>query len=180
MLLQFQVVSDNSLWIVDTQYLQWGRVSAPPNPTQPEESKVLESGKLVPKGFGIYGLEPRTPKDGLATIGTYVVGIGTTVKIYLRANVEVKDFTMPVPIRQVLYEILPSDPKQVEQSIQEMTDAQGSEVAESPREEKSQVAGSLPETTARTEQPEVQTGVGLSNEELGSSESFDLDGQSVS
>lgn len=132
MLLQFTVVEDNSIWIVDTQFLQWGRVSAPQSNA---ESKVLESGKLVPKGFGIYGLEPRTP-PGLATIGTYVVGLGQSIKIYLRANVPVKDFTMPVPIRQVLYEILPSDPKQVEQSIQEMQEAKV-----------------LPEDSSQTEQP---------------------------
>jgi hypothetical protein len=124
MLLQFTATNDESIWIADTQYLNWARVSSPPNPAQPEESKVLESGKLIPKGFGIYGFEGKTPKigSGLATIGTYVVGIGSTIKIYLRANVEVKDFTMPAPIRQVLYEILPSDPKQVEESIQEMNE----------------------------------------------------------
>lgn len=132
MLLQFTVVEDNSIWIVDTQFLQWGRVSAPQSNA---ESKVLESGKLVPKGFGIYGLEPRVP-PGLATIGTYVVGLGQSIKIYLRANVPVKDFTMPVPIRQVLYEILPSDPKQVEQSIQEMQEAKV-----------------LPEVSSQSEQP---------------------------
>src|SRR6266446_443937 len=90
MLLQFQTTTDGSLWICDTQFMQWARVSSPPDPAKPEESKVLETGKLVPKGFGIYGLDPRKPSDGLATIGTYVVGIGQNVKIYLRANAEVK------------------------------------------------------------------------------------------
>src|SRR6266403_3300549 len=169
MLFQFKVVADDSIWIVDTQYLQFGRVSAPPNPQQPEESKVLESGKLVPKGFGVYGFDGRRPDqgNGLATIGTYVVGIGATVKIYLRANVEVKDFTMPVPIRQGLYEILPSDPKQVEQSIQEMTDVEGSEVTEPQGPPQSEVSRELPETTAGTEQPEAGAGVGPGNTELG-------------
>jgi hypothetical protein len=134
MLLQFTVVEDNSIWITDTQFLQWGRVSAPQSDP---ESKVLESGKLVPKGFGVYGLDPRT--EGLRTIGTYVVGLGQQVKIYLRANVPIKDFTMPVPIRQVLYEILPSDPKQMEHSIQEMQD-------EKP---------ALPEVSSESEQPTV-------------------------
>lgn len=164
MLIQFTVTSDNSLWVCDTQFLQWGRVSSP---AKDSESKVLESGKLIPKGFGIYGLESRTPKDGLCTIGTYVVGIGQTVKIYLRANVEVKDFTMPVPIRQVLYEILPSDPKQVEQSIQEMTDAQGSEVEEPSREKEPEVSRELPETTARTEQSEAEASVEPGNRQVG-------------
>ena len=117
MLLQFTTTEKNEIWICDTQFLQWGRVSAPQSDP---ESKVLESGKLVPKGFGVYGLDPRT--EGLRTIGTYVVGLGQQIKVYLRANVPIKDFTMPVPIRQVLYEILPSDPKQMEHSIQEMQD----------------------------------------------------------
>lgn len=134
MLLQFTVVEDNSIWIVDTQFMQWGRVSAPQSdPT----SQVLEHGKLVPKGFGIYGLEPRT--QGLITIGTYLVGLGQTVKVFLRTNVPVKDFTMPVPIRQVLYEILAADPKQVEQSIQDMQE--GEKV--------------LPEVSSESEQPET-------------------------
>jgi hypothetical protein len=163
MLFQFTVVEDNSIWVCDVQFLQWGRVSSP---AKDAESKVLESGKLVPKGFGIYGLEPRTP-PGLATIGTYMVGLGNTIKIYIRANVEIKDFTMPAPIRQILYEILPSDPKQVEQSIQEMTDAQGSEAAEPQGSSESEVSGSLPETTARTEQPQAETGVELGNGQVG-------------
>jgi len=117
----------------------------------------------------VYGFDGRRPDqgNGLATIGTYVVGIGQKVKIYLRANVEVKDFTMPVPIRQVLYEILPADPKQVEQSIQEMTDAQGSEVEESSGEKEPEVSRELPETTARTEQSEAETGVERRSEEMG-------------
>jgi len=155
MLLQFTVVEDSSIWIVDTQFLQWGRVSAPQSDA---ESKMLESGKLVPKGFGIYGLEPRVP-PGLATIGTYVVGLGQAIKIYLRANVPVKDFTMPVPIRQVLYEILPSDPKQVEHSIQEMNNAEGKQEPEPSGPQEPEVSRELPETTARTEQPETETKV---------------------
>lgn len=163
MLLQFTTVQDSSIFICDTQYLQWGRVSAPQSD---KESKVLESGKLVPKGFGIYGLEPRTPKDGLATIGTYVVAIGQTVKIFLRANTEIKDFTMPVPIRQILYEILPSDPKQIEQAIQEVNDAEGKQEPQPQGQEESALSRELPKTTARTEQPEAEASVESRNEEL--------------
>lgn len=165
-MLQFTEVSTGSIWIVDTQFLQWGRVSAPQSDS---ESKVLESGKLVPKGFGVYGLEPR--RDGLQTIGTYLVGLGNTVKIYIRANVEIKNFTMPVPIRQILYEILSSDPKQIEQSIQEVNDAnQGSETTESPRPEEPEVGGSLPETSPGTEPAASEAGVESGNTDVGGEE----------
>lgn len=167
MLLQFTEISNNNLWVCDTQFMQWARVSSPPNPQQPEESKVLEHGKLVAKGFGIYGLDPRKPSDGLATIGTYVVGIGQSVKIYLRANVEVKDFTMPVPIRQVLYEILPADPKQIEQSIQEMTDAEGKQEPQPQGSQEPEVSRSLPEATAGEEPVEAETSVEQRNSDVG-------------
>lgn len=121
MLLQFKLVSDESIWVADVATMQFARVSAP---ASDPESKVLESGRLVPQGFGVYLLEGR-PKEKavLSSIGNYVVAIGTTVKIFLRANVAIKDFTMPVPIRQVLYEILPTDPQQIQNSIQEVANA---------------------------------------------------------
>lgn len=124
MLLQFKVIADESLWIADTQFLTWARVSTPG--TDPE-SKVLELGKLIPRGFGIYVFEHRSAKTpgpgaGLCSLGVNLVGIGQTIKVYIRTNVAIKDFTMPAPIRQILYEIMPSDPQQIEQSIQEISD----------------------------------------------------------
>jgi hypothetical protein len=119
MLLQFAVVSDNSIWIVDTQFLNWARVDKPASdPT----SKVIETGKLIPRGFGVYAFEKRTAKSpsGICSVGVNLVGLGQTIKVYLRTNVPVKDFTMPAPIRQILYEIMPSDPAQIEQSILEL------------------------------------------------------------
>jgi hypothetical protein len=166
MLIQFTVTADDSIWITDTQFLKWARVSslgADP------ESKVLESGKLTPQGFGIYNFEGRTPKQGLCSIGTYIVGVGAAIKIYLRANVLIKDFTMPVPIRQILYEILPSDPKQIEHSIQEMTDEgnqapQGSEESAGER--------TLPETAARGELSAPETSMEFRKEDLGADTHF--------
>lgn len=117
MLVQFTVEKDDSIWICDTLHLQWGRISAPHSDPN---SVVLENGKLVPQGFGIYALEGRLPQNepGIATIGVYTVALGTAIKIFLRANVQIKDFILPVPITQVLYQILPTDPKQIEQAFQ--------------------------------------------------------------
>jgi len=129
MLTQFTVVDTNEVFMCDTAQMVWARGSGP---ASDPESKVVESGKLVPQGFGIYALDgridPKKPEqaNGLATIGLFVIAIGTTVKIFIRANVAIKDFTMPVPINQVLYEILPNDPAQVAQAIgaiQEANDA---------------------------------------------------------
>lgn len=127
MLVQFTVVDTNEIFLADTAQMQWAKVSTP---SSDSESKVLESGKLVPQGFGIYALDgridPKKPElaNGLATIGVFVIAIGTTVKIFVRANVAIKDFTMPVPINQVLYEILPNDPQQVAQAIGAIQEAQ--------------------------------------------------------
>lgn len=126
MLVQFVTEQENEVFIADTAQMQWAKVSAP---ASDPESKVLERGKLIPQGFGIYAfdgrIDPKKPEqaNGLATIGVFVVAIGTTVKIFIRANVGIKDFTMPVPINQVLYEILPSDPQQVMQAVGAITEA---------------------------------------------------------
>jgi hypothetical protein len=175
MLLQFTVQADDSIWIVDTQFLNWARVSAPG--TDPI-STVLESGKLIPQGFGVYAFEGRTPETegpgaGICSVGTYLVGLGNTIKIYIRTNVPIKDFTMPAPIRQILYEILPTDPKQIESSIQEIANGQA---AESSGPQEPQISRELPETATRTEQPEAETSVEFPSENLG--ESVDTGGES--
>jgi hypothetical protein len=169
MLLQFKVIADESVWICDVQHMQFARVSAP---AADAESKVLESGKLVPQGFGIYAFEGRTPKTesgaGLRSIGNYVVAIGQTVKIFLRANVPVKDFTMPVPIRQVLYEILPTDPQQHQSDIQGGADANSQEPAEkSQAAEEPSVGGTVSGGEPQAEQPQTEAGVQSSDGTLG-------------
>lgn len=121
MLLQFRT-KDDAIWILDTQHMKWARVSEPPDPTNDEKSIVQEFGALVPQGFGVYALEGRRPDTegpgaGFCTAGVFVVGLGQTVEIYVRANVEVKDFTMPLPINHVSYKILPSDPNQIKQTL---------------------------------------------------------------
>jgi hypothetical protein len=175
MLLQFTVTADDSLWICDVQFLNWARVSAPGSDPI---STVLESGKLIPQGFGVYSFEGRRPDTpgpgaGICSVGTYLVGLGNTIKIYIRTNVPIKDFTMPAPIRQILYEILPTDPKQIESSIQEIANGQA---AESSGSEKSEVSGQLPETTSPTEQPEAETSVESDGAEVDPSPTAEIGG----
>lgn len=166
MLLRFKVVADESIFICDVQFLNWARVSAPGSDPI---STVLESGKLIPQGFGVYAFENRRPDTpgpgaGICSVGTYLVGLGNTIKIYIRTNVPIKDFTMPAPIRQILYEILPTDPKQIESSIQEIANGQ-TEKPQAPQEPAS--SRELPETTTRTEQPEVETEVDSASDRHG-------------
>jgi len=127
-LIQFKVVETSEIFVADTLQMMWAQVSGP---SSDPNSIVQRNGKLVPQGFGIYALEGNQKP---ATIGVFVVAMGVTVKIFLRANVEVNEFTMPVPISQVLYEVLPTDPQQVAQaigSIQEANNANNSGNADS-------------------------------------------------
>jgi len=107
--LQFQTEDDGKLYITDTKDLDWVRIEA---------HEIAERGRLIPQGFGIYALEGK--RDGLRTIGTYVVGVGQEVKVLLRANVPIKNFTMPAPINRVTFEILPADPNQIQHIIENM------------------------------------------------------------
>ena len=180
MLLQFKT-EDNSIFLADVQFMTWARISAP---AADQESKVVEHGKLVPQGFGVYAFEGRTPKTegpgaGLCSIGNYVVAIGQSVKIFLRANVPVKDFTMPVPIRQVLYEILPTDPQQIQNSIQEVANQNTQEVANggsgqdqqnqesAPATQEPQISGTLSGGEPTAEQSQAETSVQPGNEAVG-------------
>lgn len=110
MLLEFQT-ADDSIFLVDVSTMRWGRVDKRmPDP----DSKIIEAGGLTLQSMaarGItYALDPRTqksePGNGLCSISVMVVGFGAEIKIYLMGNVPLKEFTMPVPIRQVSYHII--------------------------------------------------------------------------
>lgn len=112
MLLQFRT-EDESLFLLDTQSLKWFRVSEPPVADEKGElipPPILEGGDLNPQGFGIYALNGRTPATaapgaGLCTVGVLPIAEGTILTIYVSSNVLVKEFTMPVPISTVRYEV---------------------------------------------------------------------------
>lgn len=117
--LQFQTEDDNKLYITDTKDLDWVRL---------ENNEVVERGKLVPQGWGIYALSGK--QDGLRTFGIVVYGIGQEVKILIRANVPIKNFTMPAPINRVTFEVLPSDPSQIREIIENMDQPQQPQIPE--------------------------------------------------
>lgn len=158
MLLQFKVIADNSLWIADVYSLTWARVSSP---GIDPESKVLEYGRLRPLGWGRYEFEGRTPKTSGPGAGLSVITVNTpmlrdTGIVEIRPNVDVTDFTMPVPIKQILYRVLPSDPKQIEEYYNEAFNGGNSNTASDPGGDSSVALD--PETTEETGQGETGPG----------------------
>ena len=106
---QFQTEDDGKLYITDTDGLDWTRI---------ENGAIAERGKLVPQGWGIYALSGK--RDGLRTISPFVVMVRQEAKVLLRANVPIKNFTMPAPINRVTFEVLPSDPSMIQRIIENM------------------------------------------------------------
>lgn len=174
MLAQFKT-SDGAVWLADTLELKWARVSAPVNarwtgmkedsaPSEQLESEVLEHGSLAPQGYGVYAMEGRTPRSpdpgkGLCSLGIMPVALGTTLEIWLRANVPVRDFTMPRPIETVLYKVLPA---------QGGTDGgQGQEQEEAaPGTQEPPERGLVPGEETGAEHTAPEAGVGPGDEEL--------------
>lgn len=109
MIAQFRTM-DDALWIADTTEMKWARVSAPPVEGNDEASQVLESGKLTAQGAYLFAFEGRTPDSdpgvGLCALMFAPEIKDDTVYIVLRANVDVKEFTLVKPITQVRYEVM--------------------------------------------------------------------------
>jgi hypothetical protein len=107
LIIQFTTM-DDSEFRVDFEAKTWARGGQ--HPDIPGWTEI-EEGELVPMSLGAYALKGRTPKTtgpgaGLATIGILPLPVKTTMFICLRANVPVKDFTMPDPITEIKYEVV--------------------------------------------------------------------------
>ena len=107
MIVQFRT-EDNSLWMLDTELSQWAEID---KPADDPESKIIQSGDLTSLGYGRFALTPRTAKSpapgaGLCTVAIMPVAQGQTLTICLSCNVPVREFTMPVPINKIVYEII--------------------------------------------------------------------------
>lgn len=104
MIAQFEVVSDGSKWEIDVENLTWSQVTDDPENTP--------RGELVFQTANLYNLSGRTPDSpapgaGLCSVLLIALPVGQVLWIYLRANVETKNFTMPRPIKEIRYEIIP-------------------------------------------------------------------------
>lgn len=106
MFVQFKTL-DDLVWQADFEALTWARVSPLNGQTEPE---VLESGKLVPQMMGVFSMAGRRPPE-LCSLGHMFVGKGEVLTVCLRANVEIKDFTMPVPFSAIRYQVISALPQ---------------------------------------------------------------------
>lgn len=103
MIARFEVIADSSVWEVDVENLTWRQVSDEPD---------APAGKLSLASYGVYSMAPRRPDTpgmgaGLSTVLITPLPVGQILYLYLRANVETRNFTMPKPITSIRYEILP-------------------------------------------------------------------------
>ena len=118
MIYHFQTL-DDSLWVIDTANMQWGRASSilsAPSITAAEKNlakfELADSGTLVPMGAGVYNMNGRTPKTtgpgaGLSSVGIMCIPFEDTLVVYLRANVKIKDESFRSnPIRETRYVIM--------------------------------------------------------------------------
>lgn len=110
MLLQFKVVSDGSLWSIDSTKLHYARISRTllevENPST--EPVIEEFGKLIPQSqvLEVYRLEGRTPGTdgpggGLTSVCVIVRIADTTLEIILSANVPITDVVSVRPIESI-------------------------------------------------------------------------------
>lgn len=111
MLIQFQVASDETTWLLDTVQMRYARTEG-----EDAESKIVEMGKLVFVGLHgplrVFALEGRTPKtDGpggnLCTFGYALMDMDDVITFYLQANVPIKNVCSRRPVTTVRYELIP-------------------------------------------------------------------------
>lgn len=112
MLVQFTVVKDESVWMLNTVGMSYVRAES-----NSENAKILEMGKLIFVGLQgplrIFALEGRTPTTegpgaGFCTFGYGLIDLDTTITFFLQANVQIKDINSRRPVDTVRYELIPN------------------------------------------------------------------------
>ena len=131
MLVQFKTL-DNTIWLADTDEMKWARVDKPPIKEAPDASQILESGKLIPHGIGLYTFEGRTPRTpdpgaGLCSIQLQVAVAKQTCFVLGKANVPIKDILMPLPIETIRYMLVDDLEKEILEE-QKNIDKENSEI----------------------------------------------------
>jgi hypothetical protein len=142
MLVQFNVVADNSAWLIDTVLMNYLRSDG-----QGEGAQIQERGKLIFVGMQgvvrIFALEGRStstegPGAGLCSFGYALMDRDTTITFYIQANVPIKDLNSVRPVDVVRYELIPTgEPDAISQ--------------EPPQQEEPEISGSVPEATSEAE-----------------------------
>lgn len=142
MLIQFNVVEDNSAWLIDTVLMNYLRSDG-----QSEGAQIEERGKLIFVGMQgvvrIFALEGRStstegPGAGLCSFGYAIMDRDTTLTFYVQANVPIKNLNSVRPVDTVRYELIP-------------TGETNESREESPRQTEPEIGGSVSEATPETE-----------------------------
>jgi hypothetical protein len=108
MLIQFKTEDGNS-WRCNTLNRTWQKFLAGACPQNGQEATPAESGKLTAQTMGVYSLAGRTPPD-LCSFGIFFDGAGEVLTVYVRANVDVTELTMPVPFKTIQYKVVSAAP----------------------------------------------------------------------
>ena len=112
MLVQFNVVKDNSAWLIDTVAMNYIH-----SESQAADAQIVERGRLIFVGMQgvirIFALEGRTvgtegPGAGLCIFGYAIVDLDTTITFYLHTNVPITNINSVRPIESVRYELIPT------------------------------------------------------------------------
>lgn len=142
MLVQFNVVKDNSAWLIDTVAMNYIH-----SESQAADAQIVERGRLIFVGMQgvirIFALEGRTvrteePGAGLCTFGYAIVDLDTTITFYLHANVPITNINSVRPIESVRYELIPTgEQNESDQatSREEKPEGSGIPAEETPRPE---------------------------------------------
>lgn len=110
MVIQFRT-EDESIFFADTVKGKWARIDQPATVANQGDIQLLEEGPLVNQGYGVYVMKGRTPEtEGpgakLSGFGIMPVVEGDVLDVYIRANVKVHEFTMPVPVNRINYKVI--------------------------------------------------------------------------
>ena len=112
MLIQFNVVKDNSCWTIDNVLMNYVR-----SERFEKDAPIEERGKLVFVGMQgilrVFALEGRAvgtdgPGDGLCIFGYAMHEVDTTLTYFIQCNVPVANLNSLRPIDTIRYELIPN------------------------------------------------------------------------
>jgi hypothetical protein len=145
MLVQFNVVADNSAWLLDTVLMNYLHSDG-----QGEGAQILERGKLIFVGMQgvvrIFALEGRStstegPGAGLCSFGYAIMDRDTTITFYVQANVPIKDLNSVRPVDVVRYELIPVG---ADESVNTKPEEKSEEVLQEKSNEEGKIPSSIP------------------------------------
>lgn len=104
MIAEFSTV-DGTKFQINTETERWTL-----NSGEGDDLKT-DGGKLAQTGYGMFSLEPRTPKTegpgaGFCTLGLFCFVQGTILHVLAKGNQPIRNFTLPGGVDSIRYEII--------------------------------------------------------------------------